>query len=349
MSAAHRRTPRAAAAALCVLAVATGCASGADGADDGPAAEPAATSADDGFAPVTIEHALGAAEITERPERVVTLGMGSAETAIALGVVPVGMEEYPWGSDETGYLPWVHEELTEQGAELPEQFAGGTELDVEAVLALDPDVVLAPWSGVTQQQYDQLSEIAPTVVYPEQPWTITWDEQIRTVGAALGEADAAEELVTEVEDQLDGAARPEYADVTFTYVYHGDPGTLGVFFPDEQRVAMVRALGLTVDPVVETLRDQEVAGTDSAIISTENAHLLDDSDLIFTWYSDADTRAAVEADPMYGSIPAVARGSVVAVEDQSFVTASSIINPLTVPWAIERYVPIIDEAVAKIG
>ncbi len=47
----------------------------------------------------------GTAEIDAQPERVVTLGMGSAETAIALGVTPVGMEEYPWGSDETGYLP----------------------------------------------------------------------------------------------------------------------------------------------------------------------------------------------------------------------------------------------------
>ncbi len=71
------------------------------------------------FEPVTIEHALGTAEITEQPERIVTLGMGSAETVIALGSVPVGIEEYPWGSDETGYLPWIHEELTERGEELP--------------------------------------------------------------------------------------------------------------------------------------------------------------------------------------------------------------------------------------
>jgi iron complex transport system substrate-binding protein len=39
---------------------------------------------------------------------------------------------------------------------------------------------------------------------------------------------------------------------------------------------------------------------------------------------------------------------VVAPTDQSFVTGSSIINPLTVPWALERFVPMIDEAVGKI-
>jgi ABC-type Fe3+-hydroxamate transport system substrate-binding protein len=35
--------------------------------------------------PFTIESALGRAEIPQRPERIVTLGQGSAETAIALG------------------------------------------------------------------------------------------------------------------------------------------------------------------------------------------------------------------------------------------------------------------------
>ena len=37
-----------------------------------------------------------------------------------------------------------------------------------------------------------------------------------------------------------------------------------------------------------------------------------------------------------------------APEDQAFVTGSSIINPLTVPWALERYVPMIDKAVEKL-
>ena len=37
-----------------------------------------------------------------------------------------------------------------------------------------------------------------------------------------------------------------------------------------------------------------------------------------------------------------------ASDDQAFVTGSSIINPLTVPWTLERYVPMIDKAVKKI-
>ncbi|MFE7507198.1 iron-siderophore ABC transporter substrate-binding protein [Promicromonospora sp. NPDC057488] len=336
----YRRLP-AVAIAVGTALIAASCSAGTAGETTDPAA-------DGSFEPVTIPHALGEAEITRKPERVVTLGMGSAETAIALGTVPVGMEEYPWGSDETGYLPWVHEELERQGAELPEQFTGSTELDVESVVALEPDLILAPWSGVTQEQYDLLAEIAPTVAYPEVPWTITWDEQIETIGAALGRPEEAAELVEDVETQLADAAKPQYADVTFSYIYNNGPGTLGVFMKDEQRVAMVRALGLTVDPVVDELKQYETEGTDSALLGLEQSDVLDDSDLIFTFYTDQKNRAEIEAQPLYARIPAVERGSVVASEDQSFVTASSIINPLTVPWALERYVPVIDEAVARL-
>ncbi|GAB3191662.1 iron-siderophore ABC transporter substrate-binding protein [Nesterenkonia suensis] len=294
----------------------------------------------------TVEHAFGTAEIDGQPERVVTLGQGSAESAIALGVTPVGMEEYAWGADETGYLPWIHEAVEDRGEELPELFTGGTELDVEAILELDPDVILAPWSGITDEQYEVLSDIAPTVAYPEEPWTITWEQQIEMVSTALGRGDQAQELIDEVEDTFAEAARPEWEEHTFSFIYNDGPGTLGVMFPDEQRVAMVRHLGLTVDPIVEELDEYKVEGTDSAMIGLENADMLADSDLIFTFYSDEENRAEIEAQDLYASIPAIDDGAVVAPTDTSLVTASSIINPLTVPWVIDRYEPLIEEAIA---
>ncbi|MFL1377005.1 MULTISPECIES: iron-siderophore ABC transporter substrate-binding protein [unclassified Nocardiopsis] len=311
--------------------------------EETPAAGPA-----DGTFPVSIESALGTAEIPAQPERIVTLGQGSSETAIALGTVPVGVESYEWGSDETGYLPWVHEAVTEAGAELPVQFAGADDIDFEAIIELDPDVILAPWSGVTQEQYDVLTDIAPTVAYPDLPWSTDWDQQIEIIGQALGKPDEARELIDGIEAQFAeaAAAHPEFADLTFSYVYNTGPGTLGVFLPDEQRVAMVRGLGLQVDPVVETFPETE--GTDSAVIGLENADKLADSDLVFTFYSSPENREEIEAQDLYQAIPAVERGSIVAPEDQPFVTGSSIINPLTVPWALERYVPLIEEAAANL-
>lgn len=301
------------------------------------------------FETVTIKHALGEAVIESEPERVVTLGQGSTETAIALGKTPVGMEEYAWGSDDTGYMPWIHEAVEKKGDKLPEQFQGDAELDVEAIAALEPDVILAPWSGVTQEQYDQLTDIAPTVAYPKQPWTIEWDQQITTIGKALGHEEESEGLVKDIKTQLSDAKRPEYKDLTFSFIYNSGPGTLGVFYPKEQRVAMVSALGLTPDPVIDELKkDYDEPGTDSALIGLENADKLKDSDLIFTFYSDEKSRKEIEGQSVYANIPAIKAGAVVSPDDQPFVTGSSIINPLTVPWTLERYVPMIDEAVKKL-
>ncbi|WP_432126079.1 iron-siderophore ABC transporter substrate-binding protein [Streptomyces sp. bgisy082] len=341
----RRRALVAGAAAVSLGLMVTGC--GSDEKKDdaaGPASEAPA-----GAFPVTVKSALGEAVIKEKPKRVVTLGQGSAETAIALGNVPVGIEEYPWGSDKTGYLPWIHEAVTKSGAALPKQFKGGEELDIEAITELEPDVILAPWSGLTQKQYDVLKDIAPTVAYPEKAWSTNWDQQIEIVAKALGQPEKAKELESKIDKQLADAAasRPNYKNVTFSYIYNTGPGTLGVFKPEEQRVAMVSKLGLKVDPVVNTFKETE--GTDSALIGLENANKLSKSDIAFTFYMDEKSRKTVEAQPLYAAIPAVKKGALVYSHDTPFVTASSMINPLTVPYSIERYLPMIDKAVAKAG
>ncbi|MEW6953197.1 iron-siderophore ABC transporter substrate-binding protein [Trueperella pyogenes] len=321
------------------LVILTGCTSRA-------AQTPASTSTES-WTTVSIDHALGKATITKKPQRIVTLGMGSAETAIALGTVPVGVEEYPWGSDETGYLPWIYEEITKQGKELPAQFKGGTEIDIEKILKLEPDLILAPWSGITQEQYDLLKDIAPTVAYNKTPWVTTWQEQINVIALALGMPDKGKELIKDVNDMLTSRAHKKYEGLTFSYIYNTGPGSLGVFFDGEQRVAMAKAMGLTLDPAMEELH-KEHEREDHASIGLENADKLAKSDLIFTFYSNKENRAEIEAQPLYQQIPAIARGSVVAPTDQALVTASSIVGPLTVPWVIERFEPLIDQAVEKL-
>ncbi|MFI1016722.1 iron-siderophore ABC transporter substrate-binding protein [Streptomyces sp. NPDC020965] len=341
---ARRRALAAAATATAAVLTIGGCSSS----EDGDKKESGASEKGGAF-PVSIKSALGTAEITKEPKRVVTLGQGSTETAIALGHTPVGIESYPWGSDKTGYLPWIHEAVTKAGDKLPKQFTGGEELDMEAITELEPDIILAPWSGVTQEQYDILKDIAPTVAYPDLPWSTNWDEQIGIISKALGKPEEAKKLTSTIEKQLADAAktRPAYKNRTFSYIYNTGPGTLGVFKPEEQRVKMVSSLGLTVDPVVNGFK--ETKGTDSALIGLENAEKLKDSDLIFTFYSDAKNRKEIEAQPLYGNIPAVKKGAVVVGDNNSFVTASSIINPLTVPWTIDRYLPLIDKALAAAG
>jgi iron complex transport system substrate-binding protein len=96
------------------------------------------------------------------------------------------------------------------------------------------------------------------------------------------------------------------------------------------------------------MKSQEKEGTDSATFSIENADILDDVDVLFTFYSDEANREEMEALPTYGAVTAIRKGAVVAPTDNSFVTGSSMINPLTVPWSIDRYVPMIKDAITHL-
>ena len=83
-------------------------------------------------------------------------------------------------------------------------------MNYEAVAAQDPDLILALYSGLTQEDYDNLSAIAPTVAQPPDyvGYGIPCDELTRTVGQAIGRPAAADELVASVEsftDPLGGA------------------------------------------------------------------------------------------------------------------------------------------------
>ena len=55
--------------------------------------------------PVTIEHRYGTTEITERPERIVSVGLNEQDAFFALGVAPVGVTD--WMGFEHGIGPWA--------------------------------------------------------------------------------------------------------------------------------------------------------------------------------------------------------------------------------------------------
>lgn len=161
------------AAAAATLALAA-CGSGSAGTDTtSEAASDAATDSaettggDSGVFPVTVTHAYGTTTIDAEPERVATVGWSNQEAALALGVVPVIMEKATWGDDDDdGVLPWVEEKLTELGAETPDLYDATDGIDFEAIADADPDVILAAYSGLSKDDYETLSQIAPVVAFP---------------------------------------------------------------------------------------------------------------------------------------------------------------------------------------
>ncbi|SFE07880.1 iron-siderophore ABC transporter substrate-binding protein [Blastococcus tunisiensis] len=314
------------------------------GGDDEPAGTGASGGgAADGAFPVTVEHAFGSSEVTSEPERVVTWGWGSTDAAIALGVVPVAMPTQSYGGDEEGVLPWVRERLEEDGAELPEVLPDQNEAPIEAIAAADPDLILAPYSGLTESEYDLLSEIAPTVAYPDQPWATPWRETIEIVGRALGREDQAADLLADIDGQVaeQAAAHPELAGLSVAAVWPA-PDSFSVYKPSDARVDFLLDLGMTSAPSVTELGQGE-GDTFYYTLSPERLSELT-SDVLVAY---ADTEAALQeflASPEGQLMAQVRTGAVAGVVGPEVVAAVSPPTALSLTWGLEQYVAELAEA-----
>jgi iron complex transport system substrate-binding protein len=80
--------------------------------------------------------------------------------------------------------------------------------------------------------------------------------------------------------------------------------------------------------------------------SEERADELE-SDIFVTWVPSATTRAAIVKDPLLGQIPAVKRGALVADPDETLTLSISAASPLSLPWALDRFLPQLAAAADK--
>ncbi|MDD7384849.1 MAG: ABC transporter substrate-binding protein [Actinomycetaceae bacterium] len=157
---------------------------------------------------VTITHAFGTTTITGKPQRIATVAWGNAEVPLALGVVPVGMAKATWGDDDgDGILPWVKERISKLGGDTPVLFDETDGLPFEQIADTHPDVILAAYSGLSKEDYSQLSKIAPTVVYKSVPWGADYKEMIEMDSTGMGRPDDGKQLIT----KLDTLVHDEFA------------------------------------------------------------------------------------------------------------------------------------------
>jgi iron complex transport system substrate-binding protein len=311
--------------------------------------EAVSTSGGDDVAPVTVEHALGTTTIESQPQRVATVNWANHEVPLALGVVPVGMAAANFGDDDgDGLLPWVSERLEELDAETPVLFDETDGIDFEAVADTEPDVILAGYSGLTQEDYDTLSEIAPVVAYPEAPWATPWREMIEVNAAGMGMAEEGEELVADLEQEIADAVaeHPQLegkATMFLTHVDTTDLSEVSYYTPADTRSAFFEDLGLaTPASVQEASTDPEQF---SGTVSAEQVDAFDDVDVIVT-YGDQSLVDALEADPLLSTIPAVQNEALVLLPDTPLGTAANP-TPLAISWVLEDYVALLAEAADK--
>ncbi|MFF8034445.1 MULTISPECIES: iron-siderophore ABC transporter substrate-binding protein [unclassified Streptomyces] len=347
------RTPRlralALAAALLFGLTACGGQSG-DTKDDGATAG----AKDSGQFPVTIEHALGTTEIPAKPQRVATVNWANDEVPLALGVVPVGMARANFGDDDgDGVLPWVEKRLKELDARTPVLFDETDGIDFEAVADTKPDVILASYSGMTEQDYETLSQIAPVVAYPEAAWATPWRDIIRLNSKAIGLADEGDALIADLEGQIEKTAAkyPQLKGKTamfMTHVSSKNVSQVGFYTTHDTRTQFFTDLGLKIPASVSG----PSASTKKFVLSKSAERIDDFNDVdIITGYGDdtGELLKALRNDPLTSKLAAVERDSLYLLPGSTPLATAANPTPLAIPYVLEDYVKALAEAADKVA
>lgn len=296
-----------------------------------------------GSFPRTVAHAYGDTEIAEAPVRVATVSWVNADVSLALGVVPVGMPRNSFGANANGTTDWFDAALEETGGQMPELYSETDGINTEALAALEPDVILGAYSGMTAEQYETLSKIAPTIAMPEGDvaFGTPWQESTRLIGEALGRSDAAEELIADVEGKIAQVAQdnPDIEGTTFVYgTVDPDAAEKIYAFTDvDNRPRFLEQLGMEQAPVVA----EASAGAPDQFAISWSPERSDElvSDILVTYAVSPDVRQSIESDPLLGRIPAVEAGRMVVQTDEQQVLSISASSPLSLPWALDNVVP----------
>jgi iron complex transport system substrate-binding protein len=301
--------------------------------------------------PITIKHAFGETVLESKPEKIATISWGNQDVPLALGVVPVGISEANYGvTDGSGLLPWTADKLKELGVDNPVIYKDTAGLDFEAISDSQPDVILASYSGITQEEYDLLSKIAPVIAYSKSAWQTLWREQILMDSLGMGMKTEGENLVKELEVLIETkvADYPQIKEKTaaFFYFNEADLGKFYIYLIEDPRAAFLTDLGMPFpESVKELSKDSDLFALE---ISAENVDLISDLDIVITYGSET-LLEALQTDPLIGTIPAIKNGAVAIIPDGTPLAASGTPSALSIPATIDDYLRIIGEAADKVN
>jgi iron complex transport system substrate-binding protein len=298
----------------------------------GPAPAPPATPS------VTVEHALGTTAVAGTPERVVAHGPADTDAALALGLTPVGVASAGIGD---GVPAWTRGTLGGAAPEVLDVTGDAQQVNLEAVAALRPDLILASGYYDVAASYEQLSAIAPTLAYREGPATDSWQDVTRQVGRALGRADRAAEVVRDVETRL--AAAPDLRGRTFTFGYVTPDGVSTLRDPDDVMMTVPAAMGLVLSPAVLAIPEGE---SFAVTVSRENVASLDADVLALYFGGDTAAQAEFTADPLVTRLPVAQRGAVTVLDDQEFYALRQP-TALSIPYLLDDVAPRLAEAARR--
>ncbi|HEX7657853.1 MAG TPA: iron-siderophore ABC transporter substrate-binding protein [Pseudonocardiaceae bacterium] len=327
-----KRLPALAALIVIPALLLTAC-SGAAGAASSTNTSSTAGGSTDAY-PVTIATKFGDVTIKSRPTRVVALGWGDAETALELGVQPVGASDW-LGFGGNGVGPWDADKYTAK-PEIIETL----QPNYEKIAALKPDLILDVRSSGDTQRYQKLSSIAPTVDVPKDGtnYLTTTAEETTMIAEALGEKANGQALLDQVNKAFAAAAaaNPQWKGKTITVATRTADGW-GAYVNGDVRLGFFTKLGFTQSPTIAALKPNSTGF--SVSISDEQLNLLDANLIVaFPIYID---KTQITGNAQWQAIPAVRAGHDVVLDGQ-LSDAFSDGTPGAQQYALSKLTPMIN-------
>lgn len=287
--------------------------------------------------PVTIDHKFGETTIDAEPERVVSIGYNEHDFLLALGVVPVALRDW-YGEQPNSVWPWAQDEL---GDATPEVLPA-TDLNFEQIAALEPDLIVGVWSGISAEDYELLSAIAPTVAQPGEydDYGTPWQEQTLILGEATGRSTEAEAIVADVEGQITAAreAHPEWEGQTSSVSFVTEEGP-GAYASQDIRSRFMQDLGF----VIPEINDSDDANSFYLQLSAEDITALDVDVLVWVIGTVEALDGILDQLPTRTSLNAYAEGREIFA-DIELSGAFSHSSPLSLEFVLDAMVPEIEAA-----
>lgn len=295
--------------------------------------------------PLTVDHVYGQTVIEAKPERIITWGWVTQDVVIALGETPVAIPHFQYGGDQEGMLTWTRDALSAMGATTT-VLANSPTPPYEQILALDPDVILAPHSGITADEYERLSQIAPVVAFPDAAWATPTNTVIEITGKVLGKSAEAAALIAEL-DQFsaeEAAKYPQLQGVTFASFRTGDDVAYA-YNRNAAGVPFLETMGLVQADSVEALDNGDSYYFN---LSFENFGELR-GDILVGFFDDQPSADRFIQHDYIRQTPQISAGAIATIIGADLDVAISPPSPLSLRWALPLYLERVAAAVDAVN
>lgn len=254
---------------------------------------------------VTVTDVRGEVEIPAEPQRIVDLS-GNSDILSILGYKVIGTANSD-AYDYTKFPSYLEETL--KGAEILGYSMQDT-MDVEAVMNLNPDLIVI--STVQEKMYDQLSEIAPTVMI--QLEALNWKEDVKAFAKVFNKEDAANKWLADYEAKAKEAGekiKSEYGEDTTYLSFLASGDQFFVFDGAGFGSVLYEDMGLKKPEGMPEQSDISLP-----VVTYEGLASIK-ADYIFV-IATAEDLAQLQSNAIWNSLPAVKEGKVVILDSSPY-------------------------------